>query len=281
MSPDALILSAGTVQQTPFLDRLDPARVAGFAGVSMFAADYDVLEARGITAAEIRARVADAGLFIDEVEIVGAWLPGPDTKPLPGWLAALLDRNTPARLIAIADAVGARGISVGELRGCPCGPDLAAERFAAICDAARGLHVSLEFIPTGGVPDLASAWEIICRAGRANGGMLVDSWHFFRSGSDLALLARLPAGAITGIQISDAPAQPERDLDHAMVHDRLLPGEGALDLAGFLAALRANGTTAPVGVEVFSDALNARLAEDVAGACARSARRLIGEKTNV
>lgn len=276
MNPDALILSAGTVQPTPFLDRLAPARAAGFAGVSMFAADHDLLEAQGVSAAEIRTRVKDAGLFIDEIEIVGAWLPGPDTKQLPGWLAALLDRNTPERLVAIADALGARGISVGELRGCAVGG--AADRFASICDLAAdaGLHVSLEFIPTGGIPDLASAWAIVERAGRANGGILVDSWHFFRSGSSLDLLASLPAGAITGIQICDAPATPEPDLDYAMVHDRLLPGEGDLDLARFLAALRATGTPALVGVEVFSDALNARSMDDAATACARAARRVMG-----
>lgn len=280
MSPDALILSAGTVQPTPFLARLAPARAAGFAGVSMFAADYDLLEAHGVTPAEIRARVADAGLFVDEIEIVGVWLPGPGTKPLPGWLAALLDRNTPERLIAIAEAVGARGISVGELRGCPV--EGAAARFAAICDAAAvaGLHVSLEFIPTGGVPDLAAAWSVVEQAGRGNGGILVDSWHFFRSGSSLELLARLPAHAITGIQICDAPATPEADLDHAMVHDRRLPGEGELDLAGFLAALRATGTLARVAVEVFSDALNALAVEVAARACAASARRLMEERPN-
>ena len=281
MSPEALVLSAGTVQSTPFLERLAPARAAGFAGVSMFAADYDLLEAAGVPPTEIRVRVADAGLFVDEVEIVGAWLPGRDAKRLPGWLATLLDRNTPERLIAIAEAVGARGISVGELRGRTCDPDLAAERFAAICDAAHGLHVSLEFIPTGGLPDLASAWDVVRRASRGNGGLLVDSWHFFRSGSDLAQLADLPAGAITGIQISDAPAAPEPDLDHAMVHDRLLPGDGALDLVGFLAALRATGTTAPVGVEIFSDAIAALSIGEATRVCAASARRVLGVGSHV
>lgn len=279
MSPDALILSAGTVQAVPFFDRLAPARAAGFAGISMFAADMEALAGQGIDAAEVRARVADAGLFIHEVEIVGNWLPGAPTKPNPGWLEALLVRMTGDHVIAIAEAVGARGITVAELRGVDCPPDEAAKAFAALCDRAAdaGLHVALEFVPTGRIPDLATAWPIVEGAGRANGGLLVDSWHVFRGTPDLGLLAALPADAIRSIQISDAPAAPEPDLDHAMMHDRLLPGEGALDLAGFIAVLRRTGTSAPLGVEVFSDALAALPMADIAQRCAASARRMIGE----
>ncbi|MGF7147100.1 sugar phosphate isomerase/epimerase [Sphingomonas zeicaulis] len=279
MSPDALILSAGTVQAVPFLDRLAPARAAGFAGVSMFAADMETLAGQGVDAAEVRMRVADAGLFIHEVEIVGNWLPGTPTKPNPGWLEALLQRTTAAHVIAIAGAVGARGITVAELRGVACPPDEAAQAFAALCDRAAdvGLHVALEFVPTGRIPDLATAWPIVEAAGRANGGLLVDSWHMFRGTPDLGLLASLPAWAIKSIQICDAPAEPEADLDHAMVHDRLLPGEGALDLAGFIVALRETGTSAPLGVEIFSDALAALPMAEIAARCAAAARRMIGE----
>ncbi|AHE54625.1 sugar phosphate isomerase/epimerase family protein [Sphingomonas sanxanigenens] len=280
MSPDALILSAGTVQAVPFFDRLAPARDAGFAGISMFAADMEALAARGVDAGEVRTRVADAGLFIHEVEIVGNWLPGVPTKPNPGWLDALLQRTTGAHVIAIAEAVGARGITVAELRGVDCPRDRATEAFALLCDRAAdaGLHVALEFVPTGCIPDLAAAWPIVEAAGRANGGLLVDSWHVFRGTPDLGLLASLPAWAIKSIQIGDAPAAPEADLDHAMVHDRLLPGEGALDLAGFMAALRRTGTAAPLGVEVFSDALAAQPIAAVAARCAAAARRMIGER---
>jgi sugar phosphate isomerase/epimerase len=85
MSPDFLVLAAGTVQSTPFLDRLAPARAAGFGGVSMFAADFEALASAGIKADEIRMRVADAGLVLTEVEIVGNWLPGERKKAgLPG-----------------------------------------------------------------------------------------------------------------------------------------------------------------------------------------------------
>jgi len=282
MNIDDLVLAAGTVQSVPFLDRLAPARAAGFAGVSMFAADVEALLAAGVAPADIRSRVADAGLFVQEVEIVGNWLPGTPTKDNPAWLAALLDRSTGGRLVDMAQGVGARGITVAELRGIACEAGVAADAFARLCEVAggAGLHVALEFVPTGGIPDLKTAWEIVRAAGRSNGGLLVDSWHFFRSRSDLAQLAGLPADAIRSIQISDAPARPEADLDREMVRGRLLPGEGDLDLAGFVAALRATGTAAPCAVEVFSDALAREPIDIVAGRCAAAARKLLGGSKN-
>lgn len=282
MRPDTLILSAGTVQSVPFLDRLQPARTAGFAGVSVFAADIEALDAQGVTLAEVRARVADAGLVIDEVEIIGNWLPGVPTKANPPWLAALLARMTGDRVVAIAEALGARGVTVAELQGIACPVAQAAEAFAALCDRAAdsGLHVALEFVPTGGIPTLATAWPIVAAAGRDNGGLLVDSWHFFRGAPDLDLLAGLPGSAIRSIQLSDAPAAAEADLDHAMMHDRLLPGAGALDLRGFLDALKRTGTTAPLAIEVFSDALAAMPAAAVAEAAAAALRRMTGERVD-
>lgn len=279
MTVPPLILAAGTVQTVPLLDRLEPARAAGFAGISIFAADIEGAAAEGIGVAEIRTRIADAGLFVTEVEIVGNWLPGTPTKTNPDWLAALLDRSTGERLTELAEAVGARGITVAELQGIACTPAVAAEALARLCETAgaAGLHVALEFVPTGGIPDLATAWDIVRAAGRFNGGLLVDSWHLFRSGSDLALLASLPADAIKSIQICDAPAHAEADLDREMVRGRLLPGEGELDLAGFAAALRATGTTAPWSVEIFSDVLAGEPIDTVARRCAAAARHLLGE----
>lgn len=278
LSAGALTLAAGTMQPTPFLDRIEPARAAGFAALSMFATDFESMAGQGITSAELRARIADAGLAITEVEIVGNWLPNVAPRSgLPQWLVELLARMTPEYVIDVAREVGAQGITIGEMLGSRFDADLMAERFGRVCDMAleQGLYVALEFIPTGGVPGLAEGWEIVRRADRANGGLLVDSWHFYRRGSSLDLLATLPAGAIKSVQIGDAPAAPEADLDHAMVHGRLLPGAGELDLRGFMTALARTGTTAPIAVEVFSDTLLSQPIEIIARSCAESARTVI------
>jgi sugar phosphate isomerase/epimerase len=91
-----------------------------------------------------------------------------------------------------------------------------------------------------------------------NGGVAVDAWHWFRSSSpsDLTTLRAIPGEKVLGVQLDDAPVETEANLMAATLHQRLLPGEGAIDLAALLGALRDIGAAAPIGVEVFSDELH-------------------------
>jgi sugar phosphate isomerase/epimerase len=151
-----------------------------------------------------------------------------------------------------------------------------AEAFASLCDRAsrHGLLVHLEFLPWTQVRDVRAAAEIVRRAGRPNGGIMLDSWHHFRSGTPDAAI---PADLVTGIQINDAPARAEADLMEETTHRRLLPGEGAIDLRALLAHLAAGGCRAPIGVEIFSDALAGRPARETARRVARACRPLLSQ----
>lgn len=274
----ALVFCAGNAPRVPLLERLAPARSAGYAAVSVLPQEYDALREAGMSDGELRSRIADAGLSVGELDGLTTWLP--DHRPpaaFPPELAGLLARATPERLVPIAAALGARSISVIEFYGRQVEPDVAAEAFARACDLAaeHGLLVHLEFLPWGGVPDLESAAEIVARADRRNGGILVDSWHFFRSGSTLATLRELPGDRILGVQLDDAPAQPEADLAEETQHRRLLPGEGSFDLVGLVRTLDEIGSRAPLGVEVLSDELAGRPVEEVARETANATRRVL------
>jgi sugar phosphate isomerase/epimerase len=159
-------------------------------------------------------------------------------------------------VFAMATTLGAELVSVLALFDPPVDAIEGARHFGDLCDdaARRGLRLQLEFIPGTGIPDLALAWEIVRRADRPNGGLILDCWHFFRSGSDLALLASIPPERIFALQLDDAPAEPAADLAEESLLGRLVPGEGELDLRAFLSALA--GDLPPlVGPEVFSDEL--------------------------
>ena len=111
---------------------------------------------------------------------------------------------------------------------------------------------------------MATAWEVVRLADRSNGGLNVDTWHCARTGTGSDELRALPGERVLAIQLSDAPRQPEENLVHATLHNRSLPGDGELDLPGYLGALRDIGVRAPTGVEVFSDALHASGAHQAA-----------------
>ena len=182
-------------------------------------------------------------------------------------------------LFAVADAVGARSVNAVDIFGGTWSLDDAADAFADLCDRAaeRGLLVQLEFLPWSNIPDLEAAWYVVGEAGRANGGLALDAWHYFRSGSDGPLLRTIPGDRVIGLQLCDAPAAPEPDPMRATLEARLLPGDGELALGALVSDLRAIGSVAPVGVEVFSSALDELEPEDVGRRAGAAVRRLLGE----
>jgi len=267
LGADDLVFSAGTHPVTGFLERLAPVAAAGFSAMSAYPFEIDLLRARGMPDSEIRLRLDDAGVVIGELDAVTTWLPGHRSPPeMDAELAAGLMGNTVERLSPMAEAIGARSLTLVEFYGARPSLDSAAEAFAAACDVAadHGVLVHLEFLPWTGIPNLTEAWEVVRRADRPNGGLLVDSWHFFRSGSTFDELAAIPGDRVLYVQLDDAPAEAEPDLAEETQHRRLLPGEGALDLVGLVRALDGIGCTAPVGAEVFSDVLVEQPVEDVA-----------------
>ncbi|WP_313801540.1 sugar phosphate isomerase/epimerase family protein [Sphingobium sp.] len=249
-----LVLSSPPFIHVPLLDRLAPAREAGLQGISLMPRDIWSLEQQGMNAAEIRARIEDHGLRIGEMDCTACWLPSHRRMGEDSPMAALLRSLTPERVIATAARIGASSVTAVEMTGVAHALDEAAEAFAHVCDRAadHGLKAHIEFLPFGGIPDLASAWAIVQMAGRPNGGLTLDSWHFFRSRSSLDLLAAIPGSRIHTVQINDAPAKASDDLMQETMNGRLTPGEGSLDLLGFVRTLDEIGCVAPVSVEIFT-----------------------------
>ena len=276
-----LVLCAGTLPRaTSFRARVEAAAAAGFAGISLWGRDYWQARGDGMTDADMRALLADHGLALAELDPAWWWLPGAvdiGRTIRPEDDAEEVFRYGEDDLFGIADAVGARSVNAVDVFGGDWGIDDAAAAFAALCDraAGHGLLVHLEFLPWSNVPDLASAWEIVRLADRPNGGITLDSWHFFRSDSTLEQLRQVPGSRVLGIQLDDGPAQPEANLVHATLHDRLLPGDGEFDLPGLLEVLAEIGTEAPVGVEVFSDELHALQPGEAARRAGDAVRRVL------
>jgi sugar phosphate isomerase/epimerase len=124
--------------------------------------------------------------------------------------------------------------------------------FASLCTAASrvDLDVALEFLPWSPVADARAARRIVEAAGAENGRVLVDTLHVARSSTSLTDLASLPASMLSYFQLCDGPAYPPRSLEgllHAARSERLLPGEGGIDLAGMIGSLPVG---MPVSVEV-------------------------------
>jgi len=270
-----LVLCAGTVARSGFVERARAAAGAGFAGLSLFVDDHRRARESGLSDAELRAVLADHGLAVAEVDPLLTWLPG--REPAGGFVEGARDLLAHGEddFYRVADALGARSINAALADPGAVELDAVADAFAKLCDraAAHGLLVHLEFLPWTRIGDVAAAARIVERAGRANGGVMLDAWHRFRSGSPDTLI---PPARVLGIQLSDAPARPEPDPITETLHRRLVPGEGDADLVGLLRHLAAGGCTAPIGVEVFSDDLAELPVREVARRLATATRAILG-----
>jgi sugar phosphate isomerase/epimerase len=256
---DLVLCSGSLARDATFGERIAAAVAGGFAGLSLWGRDYFGAQRSGLSDADMRSLLAGNGLAIAELDLAWSWLPGASEIHIPAELdTEELFAHDEADLLRIAQAVGARSINAIDVFGGDWSVDDAAAAFAGLCDRAaeHGLLVHLEFLPWSRIPNVTTAWEIVRRAGRTNGGVLLDAWHFFRGDADLDALRAVPGEQVIGLQLDDGPADPEPDLPTASLHERLLPGAGELDLGGLLGTLREIGAVAPVGVEVFSDELH-------------------------
>lgn len=151
------------------------------------------------------------------------------------------------------------------------------ERFGAFCDLAGsfGLRVGVEFYPPSQVGSLAAALDLVGAIGRPGKvGVNADLLHLMRSGGSVAELAAAPAQYVLYGQVADGPATAPEDADYEASSARMLCGEGAFDVAGFVRALPEG---CPISVEIpRNHAMGGETAAMRAQRAVNSARAAIG-----
>ena len=137
------------------------------------------------------------------------------------------------------------GAELGARRISCCGDDpeplRAADTFAALCELAGEYHlgVDIEFMRWRQTATLKDALDLVQRAGKSNGGILLDALHLIRAGGTPAQLAAVPRRFLASAQLCDAPAHLPADGDFVSESrtNRLVPGDGELPLREIVAAL--------------------------------------------
>ncbi|AYC35058.1 sugar phosphate isomerase/epimerase [Pseudomonas cavernae] len=184
---------------------------------------------------QTQVRLRDTGIQVLDIEIL---------------------RLKPETRVADFEAILAVGAEFGasELLIAGNDPDEArlTANFAALCDLASGygIYPHLEFMPWTDARDLTQAVRIVETAGRTNGGVLVDAFHFNRSGSSLDDLAKLAPARLRYAQLCDVAGPRPDDMNEILRqarNERRFPGDGDCDLRGLLRCLPAN---IPLSLEI-------------------------------
>jgi len=103
-------------------------------------------------------------------------------------------------------------------------------------------------------------------------GLLLDSWHWHHAGATPRDIVAARKPRIVHVHLADAPnLPPEKILDS----ERLLPGEGVIDWAGFFGALKKIGYEDGMSLEIFGRGLKEMSAEEAARLALNTALALL------
>jgi len=228
-------------------EKLEAIAAAGFDGIEIFEQDF---LAHDGSPKEVGAMVRDHGLEIMLFQ------PFRDFETLPEpFRGKAFDRaerkfdvmqELGTELVLICSSVHPKALG---------GIDRAADDLAELGERAakRDLRIGYEALAWGRhVNDHRDAWEIVRRADHSNVGLIVDSFHTLGRKLDPNSLRSVPGDKIFFVQLADAPAI-EMDLLYWSRHFRNMPGEGDLDVTGFMQAVMATGYSGPISLEIFND----------------------------
>jgi len=153
---------------------------------------------------------------------------------------------------------------------------LVRDRFAAISEILQktSIRLGLEFLGplyfrtgrAGGPPSTPFIWNLpetvaLAKECGANIGAILDVWHWHHSGGTTSDIIDAGKPRIVHVHLSDAKAAAPEDVRD---NQRFMPGEGVIDLIGFLQALQRIGYTDGLSPEPLGRVPQEMSAEDAA-----------------
>jgi 4-hydroxyphenylpyruvate dioxygenase len=232
-------------------DKLEAAAAAGFDAIELF--ENDLLTFDG-TPREVQRMASDLGLAISLFQ------PFRDFEAMPEpFRKRNLDRAE--RKFDVMGELGTDLILVcSNVQEAAADDDARASADLAELGARaarRSLRVGYEALAWGRhVRTWSHAWRLVQSANHSAVGLILDSYHTLALGDDAAAIAALPGERIFFVQLADSP-QLAMDVLTRSRHFRNFPGQGDLDVTGFVRAVLASGYAGPLSLEVFNDSFRA------------------------
>jgi sugar phosphate isomerase/epimerase len=249
--PFGYCLNTSTIrgQKLPLTAELEIAARAGFRGVEPWVAEIDEYVKSGGTLADLRKRIADLGLSVEGVIGFAQWIVDDDAARAKGLEEARRTMDLTAQIGGKRLAAPAAGVSEKDH---PDLPTIAA-RYRALVDigAQYGVDPQVELWGFSRLlSKLSEVAYVAIASGSPRAGILCDSYHLYKGGTDYEMIRMLSGESMHVFHINDYPAVPERkDITDAQ---RVLPGDGVAPLGTLVKGLRDIGYRGVLSVELFN-----------------------------
>jgi 2-keto-myo-inositol isomerase len=264
-----LALHTWTLDTTPLATVLAVARAAGFDAVELRRIDFARCFEQGMDNDAVLDLIRAENIPVCTLGCEYGWLfaTGKDSARLFDVLEETCENavalDCPLIMTAPGPLAGAKSDAIENLK-----------RGADIC-GKYGLRLAIEFNASHEVINsIAALRDILAGAGRANAGMLLDTYHLERTGAGGRGFADVARAEIAAVQYSDAPPGP---VDAAVKRpvDRLPPGQGIVRWIEVLQLLAEKGYDGYLSYEAPNPAQWARPPLDVAREAVAATRTLI------
>jgi len=259
-----LALHTWTLDTTPLADVLRIARHAGWDGVELRRIDFERAAQKGQAAADVQALVRGGGLPVAcvGVELGWMWAEGDERHRL---LGVFDEQCARAALLGCGTVMSPVDKGRGDLRR-------AAESVREVGDIAakHGVRLAVEFNSQAAeLNALPRMREVMAKASHLRCGLLLDTYHLWRSGATIRDVEDVTLEEIAYVQFSDVPRS---GLEPGKFTDRLPPGQGIVPFREFFALLEFKGYGGFLSYEAPNPAAWARPAADVAREALEAAR---------
>ncbi len=251
-APFRFSLNTATIrgQKLGIAREIEIAAQAGYDGIEPWVDSIQDFVKAGGTTAELRKRIADAGLTVEGAIGFPDWIVDDDTRRAKGLDRAKREMDLVAQIGGIrfaAPPAGATDLPKLDLLA-------AAERYRALLEAGDQIGIVPELEVWGFSKNLSRLGECVCVAvetGHPKACVLADVYHLHKGGSDFKGLGLLAGNVLQVFHMNDFPAEPPR----ATINDshRIFPGDGVAPLPDMLRLLRATGAGPKVlSLELFN-----------------------------
>lgn len=256
MSEFVFCLNTSTIKPQPLLEKIRLTAAAGFSGVELWVNDVYEFIGQGGEVRDVEKALADHGLRVPCMIATRNW------GEAVGQEYRLALEETKRRL-ELAARLGSPWLVATPPRE-PCDVQQLTTRYKELLEIGRqvGCRPTFEYISFfQSAFKLSHAWEVVRESDDEDATLIYDSFHTWNSGSSLDELRQVPAGRIAHWHIDDA--HPEMAATTQTDPNRVMPGDGQIDLAAEIAIMREIGYSGTVSLELFNAELWEREPADV------------------
>jgi sugar phosphate isomerase/epimerase len=236
-------------QKLKLVQEVETASRAGYQGIEPWVSEIDQYAKEGGSLADLRKRIADAGLSVEDAIGFVEWAVDDDARRQKALEEA-------KRVMGMVREVGGKRLAAPP-SGATNQPDLNLLRVAERYRALAELGDSLDVIPvvehwghSKALSRLGEAAQVAIQSGHPKACVLPDVFHLYKGGSGFGGIHLLRGAAIGIIHVNDYPADPPRD--KITDAQRVYPGDGVAPLKEFFRDLRAIGYRGMLSLELFN-----------------------------